>query len=387
MSRKFNSSFIVRNLVVFLLLAACAFGQSPAHQKTTSKSHKTANSQGNANLKTWHFAVSGDSRNCGDVVMPAIAVGVKRDDAAFYWHLGDLRWLVDIDQDYRQLAANQGRRLTILDYHDYFVHAWDDFIQNQLKAFGTTPFYLGIGNHEMVYPKTRANFIAKFSPWLDTSELRSQRLKDDPSAKYPQTYYHWVRDGIDFINLDNATKDEFDAAQMMWLEGVLKRDESDPSIRTIVVGMHEALPQSISANHSMNESKFSTETGTQVYNELLDAQNKAHKKIYVLASHSHYFMDGIFQTDYWKTHGGVLPGWIIGTAGAERYHLPPEKVNANAAKTNVYGYLLATVNPPGEEAGTIHFEFKQLDEDQIPPQIVSRFSQPFVHECYIGNHN
>ena len=29
----------------------------------------------------WKFAVSGDSRNCGDVVMPAIAAGVKQSGA------------------------------------------------------------------------------------------------------------------------------------------------------------------------------------------------------------------------------------------------------------------------------------------------------------------
>jgi hypothetical protein len=37
------------------------------------------------------FAVSGDSRNCGDVVMPAIAAGARKNSANFYWHLGDMR--------------------------------------------------------------------------------------------------------------------------------------------------------------------------------------------------------------------------------------------------------------------------------------------------------
>jgi hypothetical protein len=37
----------------------------------------------------WTFAVSGDSRNCGDFVMPAIAAKVKGENDAFYWHLGD----------------------------------------------------------------------------------------------------------------------------------------------------------------------------------------------------------------------------------------------------------------------------------------------------------
>ena len=42
---------------------------------------------------TWTFAVSGDSRNCGDFVMPAIAARVKAQKDAFYWHLGDFRWM------------------------------------------------------------------------------------------------------------------------------------------------------------------------------------------------------------------------------------------------------------------------------------------------------
>jgi len=37
-----------------------------------------------------------------------------------------------------------------------------------------------------------------------------------------------------------------------------------------------------------------------VYADLLRAQNDSHKRVYVLASHSHYYMDGIFNTEYWK---------------------------------------------------------------------------------------
>ena len=54
--------------------------------------------QGPAN-RTWRFAVSGDSRNCGDIVMPAIASGVVHDGAAFYWHLGDFRAIYKFDED------------------------------------------------------------------------------------------------------------------------------------------------------------------------------------------------------------------------------------------------------------------------------------------------
>jgi hypothetical protein len=107
--------------------------------------------------------------------------------------------------------------------------------------------------------------------------------------------------------------------------------------------------------------------------------------VYVLASHSHYFMDGTFNTEYWKANGGVLPGWIVGTAGAERYPLPPSSGDAKAAKTNVYGYLMATVNPEGAPPGTIKFKFEELKEDSIPKDVVQRFTPKFVHECFAGN--
>jgi hypothetical protein len=55
---------------------------------------------------TWRFAVSGDSRNCGDVVMPSIARGARKDGAKFYWHLGDFRAIYDFDPD--MLAARGG---------------------------------------------------------------------------------------------------------------------------------------------------------------------------------------------------------------------------------------------------------------------------------------
>ena len=49
--------------------------------------------------QTGAFAVSGDSRNCGDFVMPAIAAATKAENDAFYWHLGDFRWMSQPDQD------------------------------------------------------------------------------------------------------------------------------------------------------------------------------------------------------------------------------------------------------------------------------------------------
>ena len=327
---------------------------------------------------TWTFAVSGDSRNCGDIVMPAIAAGARHDQAAFYWHLGDLRAIYTFDQDFKQLATASGAPLLIIDYEN---RAWDDFIQNQIVPFGDMPFFLGIGNHETIPPKTRPEFTIQFADWLDTPELQKQRLKDDPKDHRLHTYYHWQRTGVDFINLDNASIDQFDANQMAWFAGVLKADTGNPSIHTIVVGMHEALPDSISKSHSMSESAQGEATGRAIYQQLLAAQNNAHKNVYVLASHSHFFMEGIFNTDYWRTNGGVLPGWIVGTAGAVRYGLPPNAGDAKIARTNVYGYLLGTVHP----GGAIDFSFHQLDEKDVPPEVVSRFGQPLLHDCFIAN--
>ena len=322
----------------------------------------------------WTFAVSGDSRNCGDVVMPAIAAGVLHDHAAFYWHLGDFRAIYDFDQDYKQLIGSP----RVIDYQN---GAWDDFIQNQLTPFGDTPVFLGIGNHELIPPKTRPDFLIQFADWLDTPELKQQRLQDNPKDHRLRTYNHCPRAGIDFINLDNASPDQFDQDQIAWFERVLRADAADPSIAAVVVGMHEALPDSIAKGHSMSESPQGEVSGRRAYADLLNLQQTTHKNVYVLASHSHFFMDGVYNTDYWRNNGGVLPGWIIGTAGAARPALPASAADAKAAKTNVYGYLLATVHPDH----TIDFKFREVSEADIPAGAVTRFSADFVHQCFVAN--
>jgi hypothetical protein len=324
------------------------------------------------------FAVSGDSRNCGDVVMPAIAAGVKKRGASFYWHLGDFRALYNFDEDMQHQPEHIATPLSISTYEQI---AWDDFLQNQISPFGDLPVFLGIGNHETVPPHTREQYILQFADWLDQQTLRRQRLLDDPHDHNLKAHYHWIMGGVDFINLDNATEDQFDSDQVAWFEKVLKADSSNPQIRTIVVGMHEALPESISKGHSMNQSDVGAQSGRRIYVDLLKAQNEAHKHVYVLASHSHFFLDGIFNTDYWRSNGGVLPGWIIGTAGAVRYALPPDASNARAAETNVYGFLLGTVNPDGE----IDFAFQRENEPDVPAAIVNRYKTEFVHWCFDKN--
>jgi hypothetical protein len=52
----------------------------------------------------------------------------------------------------------------------------------------------------------------------------------------------------------------------------------------------------------------------------------------------------------------------------------------------VYGYLLATVSPPGtKDADPIHFEFRELTEAAVPPAVRQRFGPELVHLCYQDN--
>ncbi|MGO9993102.1 MAG: hypothetical protein ACLPTF_11405 [Steroidobacteraceae bacterium] len=325
----------------------------------------------------WNFAVSGDSRNCGDVVMPSIAAGARADHAVFYWHLGDLRVINDIDEDFRAQhpRASMG---------DYLSSAWIDFERNQIEAFGAMPFFLGIGNHETVPPKTREEYLTTFANWLDAPPLREQRLMDDPHDHTLRSYYHWIRDGIDFISLDNATPDQFDAAQIAWLKRVLQSAVHDGLVRALVVGMHEALPESLARGHSMSDDRNMQATGLQVYAALLEVRKT--KPVYVLASHSHFVMENVFDTAYWHEHGGVLPGWIVGTAGAVRYALPPDAWRAKLAKTHVYGYLLATVSPPGaDDKDPIRFAYKEVTEAAVPGEVAQRFGPELLHFCYQEN--
>jgi hypothetical protein len=328
----------------------------------------------------WRFVVGGDSRNCGDVVMPAVAAGVAAAGASFYWHLGDFRAIYDFDQDFLQQPERRGKRVPIT---DYTRAAWDDFIQSQLAPFGSIPVFLGIGNHELVPPKTRGDYLAQFADWLDAPAIRDQRLKDDPKDHRLKTWYHFVQGGVDFITLDNASNDQFEAEQLRWFEGVVARAESDPAIRAIAVGMHAALPDSLASSHSMNDWAQGEQSGRRVYARLVRARK--FKPVYVFASHSHFYMSGIFDTAEKKAAGAALPGWIVGTTGAVRYVLPPGAAAAKEAKTNVSGYLLGTVGTPGDADGAIRLEFKEIREADVPAETVRQYGPEFVHECLTKN--
>ena len=338
-----------------------------------------------ADAGTWQFAVSGDSRNYGDVVMPAIAASALSHSPKFYWHLGDFRIGYKVDEDIQNQPDHLGKPIALADYLNLM---WPDFLEHQIKPFGTLPVYLGIGNHDTIPPKTRDDFLAQFVEYLDTPELRAQRLKDDERDRAWRSYYHWMAGGIDFINLDNATEDQFDDAQLRWFEEVLYQDTQGlgrSNIKSIVVGMHRALPDSKSAGHSMNESPQGIWSGRRVYSDLVTAQNEAHKNVYILASHSHFYMDDVYNTACWKDR--VLPGWIIGTAGAVHYPLPDGVEAGPHAMTKVngsmvYGYLLGSVAPDSR----ITFTFEQVSLDEVRKGVGNRYSEDFIKKAFSDNY-
>jgi hypothetical protein len=324
---------------------------------------------------SWTFAVSGDSRNCGDFVVPAIASKVIAEKDSFYWHLGDFRWISSPDQDLLAMLPAGAP----LSKSEYLERAWDDFLERQMKSFGPFPVFLGRGNHEAVPPMTRDGYIAKFSSFLTRPEIEAQR-KADGNAGAVQPWYHWIRDGVDFITLDNASRDEFSDTQLSWLRAVLDRDLAPQSgIRTIVAGMHESLPHSTSSNHAMDDWDLGIRSGERVYTWLYDAQ-AAGKHVYILSSHSHFYSPNVYSTAYWKQYSGsVVPGIIIGGAGAQRYQLPKEA--DKASKTNIYGYLQGTVHADG----SIDFILHELSEADLIQAKWPNAPLDAIHWCFIHN--
>ncbi len=308
--------------------------------------------------------------------MPAIAAKVHAEQDVFYWHLGDFRWMSEPDQDL--IAMNH--RGNPFNKENYQRIAWDDFLEHQVASFGSTPVFLGRGNHENVWPMTRDGYVTKFSSFLNRPEIATQRAADGAAAAPIGPWYHWTRDGVDFISLDNAGHEEFSDAQLRWLRGVLDRDLAPNSgIRTIVAGMHEALPHSTGSEHAMDDWDLGLRSGELVYTWFYDAQS-AGKHVYLIASHSHYYSPNIFNTAYWKQHSNtIVPGWIIGAAGAHRYALP--KTAEKGAKTHFYGFMQGEV----EADGTIRFTLRELTEQDLVLSKWPTAPRDAIHECYVHN--
>ena len=326
----------------------------------------------------WRFIVSGDSRNCGDIVMPAIAAHSTPLKPAFYWHLGDLRAIYKIDEDMAAAATIKQEKLAC---ENYQRRAWDDFVENQIAPFGDLPFYVGIGNHEVMTPKNEDAFRRQFYEWLNLPALQHQRAVDHEPSR-PEPYFHWIQGGVDFIYLDNANG-FFSEDQLTWFFRRLQDAKYNGEVKSLVVGMHEALPDSIANKHSMGDSDDlrGRPTGEMVYKALWDFRDHFKKPVYVLASHSHFYMETIFNTDKLKQIGAPLPGWITGSGGAVRYKLPDGAPPAPASLKDVYGYLLATVDAEGK----IDFKFEEVNESCVPAPVKQEYPADFVSWCFKHN--
>jgi len=386
---------IVISLLIFGAIVWKVGPLSKALQETTTVKHAKFVP---AEKGTWRFIVSGDSRNCGDIVMPALAAqGIEKYQPEFYWHLGDLRAIYKIDEDMAGAAQKNGQHLSC---DSYQKNAWQDFIDHQIVPFGTTRFYLGVGNHEVIPPKTITEYSSTFQDWLLTPRLlmRGQERQDIASAKSgacqkiasrpyltATPYYHWIRSEVDFIYLDNSSG-VFSNDQLDWFDCVLERAHDNDVIKTVVVGMHEALPSSRASDHAMCDDaikdpaqrKESCDSGKHVYDALVDFHKT--KKVYVLASHSHFYMKGIFDN---QPEANRLEGWIVGTAGAVRYPLPKGTSPGPDAILDRYGYLVGTV-----QNGTIEFKFQQVAESDVPQDVQRQYPRNLISWCFAQNsHN
>ena len=79
--------------------------------------------------------------------------------------------------------------------------------------------------------------------------------------------------------------------------------------------------------------------------------------------------------------GDVLPGWIMGSAGAVRYRLPSDRALSTIDKTDVYAYLLGTVSADG----SITFRVREVHESDVPASVIKEFSDEQVKWCFEQN--
>jgi len=90
-------------------------------------------------------------------------------------------------------------------------------------------------------------------------------------------------------------------------------------------------------------------------------------------------MEDVYRTDTWRDK--VVPGWIVGTAGAVRYRLPAATGSDRKAMTDVYGYLIGSVMSDG----SVYFSFQQLKVEDLLRANQGRFPDPLVAWCFDHN--
>ncbi len=222
----------------------------------------------------------------------------------------------------------------------------------------------------MIAPKDKDAFLRQFGDWLDQPVLRQRRVQDKEPAQ-PEPYFHWIQGGVDFIYLDNASG-FFAEAQLQWLQRRLDSAKSNAAVKSVVAGMHEALPDSLANGHSMGDGTGGPNarpSGEKAYKALATFHDETNKPVYVLASHSHFFMENIFASPQLTQNGAKpLPGWIVGTARSDA-PCAARRILLRRRETDVYGYLLGTVSA----AGTIQFSYQEIYKSDVPQYVWQRY--------------
>ena len=145
--------------------------------------------------------------------------------------------------------------------------------------------------------------------------------------------------------------------------------------------MHEALPEGIARDHSMSDAPDPKTTGIIAYEALLELRRT--KPVYVLASHSHFVMENVYNTSYWQEHGGVL------RAGSS---VPPARCatrcrRLRAGRTRAHAGLRLSA---GDGASARHVDAgirfisnsRKWPETPCRPEVTRRFGPSCCVICY-----
>ncbi|OQX25333.1 MAG: hypothetical protein BWK80_16165 [Desulfobacteraceae bacterium IS3] len=99
----------------------------------------------------------------------------------------------------------------------------------------------------------------------------------------------------------------------------------------------------------------------------------AGKRVYVFSAHSHYYQENIFDTAHYQ--GKVLPGWTIGTAGAQQYIYPSFWSYIR------YGYALVEIRGDG----TMNLQFVPVTRN-MAPFASGKGAEELTQYCFEQNH-
>jgi hypothetical protein len=170
------------------------------------------------------YIIGGDSRDDSSHVLPWAFAEARARAASGFIFLGDMELTPQLDEHFR--AA--------------------------LPALGSIPFYPALGNHEVrlfgivsvEHEAAEAVFRRRF--------LGTPATPIESSLQGRVVYGVTLPGGVHLVALDNVSQAGFGQDQLAWLERDLASARRDPSVKYIIVGMHQALAKNGVTKHSMD---------------------------------------------------------------------------------------------------------------------------------------